>query len=128
MQSRQIKTLRADLTDEQWYEITSLVTKYEKTNLLNRSVDVSPSGDDSDGGRVWHVWVEGYSATGEHGTASFVGKKWARSFDRACELLHKENGGDRTQGQFLHATETSPPTMWGCRMYDNERDARVSYG
>src|SRR6185369_9559955 len=34
--------------------------------------------------REYEVWTEGYSATGEHGTASFEGKILAKNFDEAC--------------------------------------------
>jgi len=122
------KTLRADLTEEQWRVVVRLVREYEHTNVLDRATDVTPDGFDRDGGKIWHVWSEGYSATGEHGTAHFIGKKWAKSFDRACELLHIEKGGRLQLGDFTHETDTDPPRYWGCRLFDNERQAREAYG
>lgn len=116
-----------DLTEEQWRAVLSIISDYERINMLDKAVDASPAEFDADGGKVWHVWCEGYAATGEHGTAHFVGKKWAKTFDRACELLHKERGS-KAMGDFTHETENSPPRYWGCRLYDNEYDARKSYG
>lgn len=80
-------------------------------------------------GKIWEVWAEGYSATGEHGTAVYVGRKWAVTFNRACELLHIEKGGSKAWGEFTpERPDGRPPMFWGCRLYDNEVDARRLFG
>lgn len=35
--------------------------------------------------KEWEIWIEGYSATGEHSPASFIGKALGETFDEACE-------------------------------------------
>lgn len=72
--------------------------------------------------RLWQVWAEGYRATGEVGTATYVGEVLASSFEEACRLLHNPGWGA------LGATADGRPMYWGCRLYDNERDARATYG
>lgn len=119
---------QANLTKLQAKSAWRMIEDYERMNLIARSKDKSPEGFDDDGGKIWHVWCEGYAATGERGTASFVGKKWATTFDRACFLLHKERGGNRMCGEFTPSHDGRPPMYWGCRLFDNEADARRSYG
>lgn len=78
-------------------------------------------------GKVWSVWAEGYAATGESGEAFLVGRKWAATFERACELIHKEKG-EKALGQYTPPKDGQPPAYWGCRLYDNEADARRTFG
>jgi len=71
--------------------------------------------------KYWSVWSEGYRATGEHGTATFHGNFEADTFAEACQRW---------------AATTSDPkqfnaerlTYWACRLFDNEADARKSFG
>lgn len=76
---------------------------------------------------IWDVWAEGYAATGEHGTATFLGQKQAATFEEACRLLHQELG-EKKVGSYTPPTEGRPPMFWGCRLFDNEAQARESYG
>lgn len=73
--------------------------------------------------REYEVWIEGYAATGEHGAAKLVGVVDAESFEQACELLHNPKWGEYTP-----PTDDRPPMYWACRLFDNEADARESYG
>jgi hypothetical protein len=71
---------------------------------------------------LYEVWAEGYAATGEHGTASYVGSVEASSFEEACRLLH-DPAGYGALGEV-----GGRPAYWGCRLFDNEADARKSFG
>ena len=70
----------------------------------------------------YDVWIEGYAATGERGTAQKLaeGVK-ADSFKQACEFY---------ADQFIEGGCYDPGrnTYWGCRLFDNEEDARKSFG
>lgn len=78
---------------------------------------------------LWHVWSEGYAATGEHGTAYLVGTINAETFNEACRRLHEIKGGERMLGRFTPERQDGrPPMYWGCRLYDNEEDARRMFG
>lgn len=71
--------------------------------------------------RKWQVWSEGYRATGNQSGAIFHGE-W--------------NGSDFTEAARNWAKSTGEPnhfdegrlTYWACRLFDNERDARRSFG
>lgn len=92
----------------------------------------------------WEIWSEGYMATGEHGTATFEGKFKGKTFDEAVEnyISFKEQTSwpdirkfytkkeryairDDTTGRMpikvVHA-------IWACRLFDNEKEARESFG
>lgn len=77
--------------------------------------------------RPIQVWSEGYSATGESGVAILHGIYLAPDFDTAVAMmLDKHRGLDNYY---------SPPTpdfnwhtIWGCRLFDNEQDARKAFG
>ena len=71
---------------------------------------------------LWHVWIEGYAATGEHGRAQFVGAVHAATFEEACKKLHNPRWGN-----YGHDRK-GRPTYWACRLYDNEADARKEFG
>ena len=71
------------------------------------------------------IWVEGYRATGEHGTATCMGSAIGDTFsDAVRNLLKTKSTADRA---YYNLTNT-PPTYWGCRLFDNEKDARKSFG
>ena len=66
----------------------------------------------------YSVWMEGYSVTGNFATARYVGSSTAISFEKACfNLLKKDDDFD--MGNL---------SVWGCRLFDNEADARASFG
>lgn len=71
--------------------------------------------------KEYEVWSEGYMATGEHGKAHLYGKVKAINFHTACTtLLGKKLDQNRDGSAKL--------SVWGCRLFDNEADARASFG
>lgn len=72
---------------------------------------------------IWTVWLEGYSATGQNSPAKLCGEYAAATFEEACRkwvaTLHVE-------GQSYYNAENN--AYWGCRFFDNEIDARKSFG
>jgi len=72
--------------------------------------------------RKYEIWSEGFSATGEYGPAQLMGSSEGNSFEDACRrLAEKESGFDE-----YYNPERN--TYWGCRLFDNEADARRSFG
>lgn len=67
------------------------------------------------------IWIEGFQATGESGKAQQIGTIEAKSFQEACDKL------GRTPTWREHY-DPKARAMWGCRMFDNEADARRSFG
>ena len=70
----------------------------------------------------WEVWSEGYTATGECGTAMFHGVDRAETFQQAIEAWLDE---DISRWKLYNPDRL---TFWGCKFYDNEKDARAFFG
>ena len=68
----------------------------------------------------WEIWSEGYVAQGSESKANFHGKYKANSFAEACVECFKNS----PDGYFV----ARDLTHWGCKLHDNEADARVSFG
>lgn len=72
--------------------------------------------------RHYEVWMEGYQATGESATASFLGETEASSFKKACKNVISE------YPDLIEYYDNKDNTVWGCRLFDNEGDAREAFG
>ena len=68
--------------------------------------------------KSYDVWMEGYSATGDYAPAHHVGRVAADSFKEACiKLLNADSSFDEER-----------LNSWGCKLFDNEADARAGFG
>lgn len=66
------------------------------------------------------IWVEGFKfSIDEAATASFVETVEAESFQEACDKC-------RLAKESLYDSKNL--TYWGCKLYDNEVDARKNFG
>lgn len=82
------------------------------------------------------IWMEGYAATGESGTAKIIGSYMATSFDDAIRQYndeHSENPAVYTtpkdyQNKAAFVNRRSSWQIWACNLFDNEADARVAFG
>lgn len=70
--------------------------------------------------KEFEIWTEGYRATGESSDATFHGKVKAADFVSACQELFK--------GSKDFYVQNGVPKLWGCGCFDNEVDARKSFG
>lgn len=70
------------------------------------------------------VYSEGYAATGERGGATSMGTHWGRDFNDAIE---RWRAADPEARSFLSFNGTHW-SYWGCRLFDNLRDAQRSFG
>jgi hypothetical protein len=71
------------------------------------------------------IWSEGYLATGMEGIpapAHLHGVIEAENLREACEKLAEADEGFKG---YFNAKNMS---YWGCRLFDNEADARKSFG
>ena len=68
------------------------------------------------------IWSEGFAATGDSGGATFHETVRAESLKEACSVLAETSPG------FAKYYNEKRMTFWGCRLYDNEIDARRSFG
>ncbi len=69
----------------------------------------------------FEVWSEGYNASGSSGGAAHHGTVTASSFRAACDKVFS---GPKHRADY----DAKRLTLWGCKLFDNERDARESYG
>lgn len=84
----------------------------------------------------FEIWMEGYAATGEHGTAQMIGKGLGKTFDEAVkDFMSKnprrgieENGRNRYMSEDAYKNRRSNWNIWACNLFDNETDARKSFG
>ncbi len=70
----------------------------------------------------FEIWEEGYARNGERGGARLLGKATGRTFREAC-LAAVERGS--INKSLFNEDRLS---VWGCRLFDNEAEARASFG
>lgn len=70
---------------------------------------------------IYQVWSEGYAATGNSSGAELLGEAEADDFASACSTFFE--GSDREK-----YFDQQRLTYWGCRLFDNEQDARKAFG
>ena len=68
--------------------------------------------------KLWEVWSEGYRATGQWANAKQHGPIMASTFKEACNKLFE--GREDYDSNRL--------TLWGCCLFNNEADARKTFG
>lgn len=73
------------------------------------------------------IWIEGYLASGMDGIpapARLLGRVDAPTFSAACDQLCSPAEWQKDNGNYNSARGT----VWGCRLFGNEADARRSFG
>lgn len=70
------------------------------------------------------IWSEGYAATGDRGFAELLGVVYAENFDEAIDKYLSINKVMQTNYRLTDGHHF----IWGCRLFDNEADARKSFG
>lgn len=76
--------------------------------------------------KTYNIWSEGYLCTGMEGRpadATYHGSHPGKTFKDACiKFFSIKENDDR--GDF----DAERLTFWGCHLYDNEVDARQTFG
>ena len=70
----------------------------------------------------FEIWSEGFSATGNSGTAQRWGNAVGRTFKEACLEYSR---GDANFDNYFNLNRL---TFWGCKLYPSEEEARKSFG
>lgn len=73
--------------------------------------------------KTWQVWMEGYRVTGNSNDASFKGEFEGETFQDAVKA-YAETLDDQSKSYF----DAAYTTFWGCRFFNNETDARKTFG
>ena len=74
--------------------------------------------------KTYQVWSEGFKVTGEYSTATFHGSFEASSFKGAIQAFKDS----LTDPYAISCVDVDGMSFWGCRFFDNESDARKSFG
>jgi hypothetical protein len=72
--------------------------------------------------KIFEVWNEGYAATGQQEKAQCLGTFEAETFQEACKNALIELKWD------MSYYDEEDNSFWACRFFDNEKDARKSFG
>lgn len=72
--------------------------------------------------KEFNIWMEGYQALGNNATASYLGTYSGKDFRDACIKWASSNS---ERGQLYDRIRN---TYWGCRLFDNEIDAKAKFG
>lgn len=70
--------------------------------------------------KKFEIWREGYAVTGNISEAELIGNIQAENFEQAV-IQYYVNNPSKT-------FDTENLTDWGLRHFDNEQDARRSFG
>jgi len=74
--------------------------------------------------KEYEIWMEGFASSDGHAGASYCGKFEGETFMDAYLAMVKHKYGD-DRPSYVRMNE---PVIWGCWCYDNESDARKSFG
>lgn len=77
--------------------------------------------------KTFEIWMEGFAATGQNSGASFHGTRQGETFKEAVDAL-MENWSKQKPKEVKVNYNPKKLSYWGCRFYDNEVDARKSFG
>ena len=71
--------------------------------------------------RKFQLWQEGFRMKGAENEATYLGEFEGNNFDDACLNWAKQSSS-------MAHYKNRPPRFWGCRIFDNEADARKNFG
>ena len=78
------------------------------------------------------IWVEGYLVTGMEGIPAkaqlIATGVEGKDFNDAVTRWYNSNPENASKYGSLYFTKSGNPCLWGCCLFDNETDARKSFG
>lgn len=78
--------------------------------------------------KKYEIWMEGFSATGQEGKAQLVVSNIeAFSFHEACSIHFSKLTKEESE-YWSYSKQSNTWAIWGCRLFDNEIDARKNFG
>lgn len=72
--------------------------------------------------KQYNIWSEGFRTNGEASSAFFIGTSFGSNFKEAC------NNFAIKDANFKKYYSSNDLTYWGCKLFDNEVDARANFG
>jgi hypothetical protein len=86
-----------------------------QANAFGQTIDAASQ-------KQYEIWAEGYADNGGYSGATLLGTMQGKNFKDACKKLANK---DLAFGLYFDADTM---TYWGCRLFDNEFEARKSFG
>lgn len=74
----------------------------------------------------FEVWMEGYRVTGNSSTAERLGSAKRDTFRDACDAVMQVKRGEGWEINSFY--DRGKLTYWGCKLFNNEAEARKSFG
>lgn len=74
--------------------------------------------------RKFEIWVEGFITMDGDSRAWKEGEQEAETFEEACDLYAESHPLFKQ----YYRKQDGQPIYWGCSLFDNEADARKSFG
>lgn len=71
--------------------------------------------------KTYEVWLEGYDIKIDSAPAEYLGSTIAENFQQACEIVLKRR-------DMMEHFDSEKLIYVGCKLFDNEIDARRSFG
>lgn len=93
--------------------------------MLNIDVELMEGGKKNDKMKTYHIYEEGYRATGESVGAHYVGDAEGTSFIDACKNYIEQHKKGRINID-SHGNEYA--SDWGCRWFPTLEEAQKSFG
>lgn len=83
--------------------------------------------------KKYEVWMEGFAITGNMEKARKLGEYRAESFNEAVQMCIADEQSGKPRPYWVGATNRHPGKghnweVFGCRIFDNEKDARETFG
>ena len=78
--------------------------------------------------KLFEIWMEGFAVTGHHGVAQKLGEAYGTTFEDAIKNYMDKNPDSGIQSDYKNYHASGGYHIWGCKLYDNEKDARESFG
>lgn len=75
--------------------------------------------------KTYDIWSEGYRIMCEYSDAHIMGKGQGNSFREACIQCFNSRPKDP---EWAFNFNEEKLTFWGCKLFDNETDARKNFG
>jgi hypothetical protein len=79
--------------------------------------------------KEFEIWVEGFQTNGESSKASLLATMKAKSFEEAILIYAINDKAFYSNLEYYpNSNKSSDYRYWGCRLFDNESDARKAFG
>jgi len=124
---------------ERWYGRNKHEVPFSddmNVKVVERNKEIDYNENNIIPANVYEIWMEGFQATGQSSDAQMIGKGVGQTFDDAVREYARKNPDSKiepyTRSSFSSdehfKNRRSNWKIWGCALFDNETDARKSFG